>query len=318
MTTGFPFVPAPVQARILIVDDDVATIRVLAQVVQSQGDVVFATGGADALAAARAERPDLVLLDAEMEGMDGFQTCAALRTLPGMGDVPILFVTSHRGVEAEVRALAAGAVDFITKPFHPHIVEARVRTHLTLKQRTDALLRMATLDGLTGIANRRALDTGLAHELRRLTQPGASPLSLVLADVDHFKRYNDFYGHQAGDDCLRAVAGALAGSVRRAGDLAARFGGEEFAILLPGADADAARTVAEKLRRTVVSLALPHAARPDADLVTISAGAATLPPSPGGDVDALLVSLVAAADQALYRAKADGRNRVAVAGRDAG
>lgn len=314
MSIGFPFVPVPVPARILIVDDDVSTIRVLAQVVKSLGDVVFATGGVDALAAARAERPDLVLLDAEMEGMDGFQTCTTLRTLPGMGDVPILFVTSHRGVEVEVRALAAGAVDFITKPFHPHIVEARVRTHLTLKQRTDTLLRMATLDGLTGIANRRALDTSLAHELRRLTQPGASPLSLILADVDHFKRYNDFYGHQAGDDCLRTVASALAGSVRRAGDVAARFGGEEFAILLPGADGQAARTVADKLRRSVAALSLSHAARPDGDLVTISAGAATLAPTPGGDIDALSATLVGDADQALYRAKAKGRNRVSMWG----
>lgn len=307
MIPDLPFVHAPAPPRILIVDDDVGTIRLLAQVVRDLGDVRFATSGADALAATRAEAPDLVLLDAEMEGMDGYQTCTALRVLPGMEAVPILFVTSHRGVDAEIKALAAGAVDFITKPFHPHIVEARVRTHLALKQRTDALLRLATLDGLTGIANRRAFDGALAQETLRLAQGGAGPLSLVLVDVDHFKRFNDFYGHQAGDDCLRAVAGALSGGVRRNGEVAARFGGEEFAILLPGHDPSAALVAAERLRRTVAGLSLPHAARPDGDLVTISAGAATLA-EPGESAD-----LIAAADQALYRAKSSGRNRVVVA-----
>lgn len=307
MINGLPYVHAPGQARILIVDDDVGTIRLLAQVVRDLGDVRFATGGADALAAARAEAPDLVLLDAEMEGMDGFQTCAFLRALPGMEAVPILFVTSHRGVEAEMKALAAGAVDFITKPFHPHIVEARVRTHLALKQRTDALLRLATLDGLTGIANRRAFDGALAQETQRLAQGGSGPLSLVLVDVDHFKRFNDFYGHQAGDDCLRAVAGALSGGMRRTGEMAARFGGEEFAILLPGHDRPAALAAAERLRRAVAGLSLPHAARPDGDLVTISAGAATLSEPDEG------AALIAAADQALYRAKSGGRNRVIMA-----
>ncbi len=307
MILGLPFVHDSADARILIVDDDVGTIRLLAQVVRDLGDVRFATGGADALVAARAELPDLVLLDAEMEGMDGFQTCAALRVLPGMEAVPILFVTSHRGVDVEIRALAAGAVDFITKPFHPHIVEARVRTHLALKQRTDALLRLATLDGLTGIANRRAFDGALLHETQRLAQGGTGSLSLVLVDVDHFKRFNDFYGHQAGDDCLRAVAAALSGGLRRNGEVAARFGGEEFAILLPGHDRSAALVAAERLRRAVTGLSLPHAARPDGDLVTISAGAATLT-EPGEGT-----ALIAAADQALYRAKANGRNRVVMA-----
>lgn len=291
--------------RILIVDDDVGTIRILAQVVRDMADVTFATNGMEAVAMARAELPDLVLLDAEMEGMDGFATCAALHAMPGMDNVPILFITSHRGVEIELRALSAGAVDFINKPFHPHIVQARVRTHLTLKRRTDALTRLATMDGLTGIPNRRAFDQALAQEIRRLSR-GTAPLSLVLIDVDHFKRYNDFYGHQAGDDCLRAVAATLAGSVRRAGELAARYGGEEFAILLPGSDVDTAMGLAEKARSLIVGLGLTHAARPDGSHVTISAGAATLGPAQPGDP----ATLIGAADQALYRAKAAGRNRV--------
>lgn len=295
--------------RILIVDDDVGTIRILAQVVRDMADVTFATNGMEAVNMARVELPDLVLLDAEMEGMDGFATCAALHTLPGMQNVPILFITSHRGVDIELKALAAGAVDFINKPFHPHIVQARVRTHLTLKRRTDTLTRLATLDGLTGIANRRAFDQALAQELRRLGR-GTVPLSLVLIDVDHFKRYNDFYGHQAGDDCLRAVAATLSGSVRRAGELAARYGGEEFAILLPGSDIGGALSLAEKARDAIARLGVSHAARPDGSHVTISAGAATLTAPQTADPDGLSAALIGAADQALYRAKAAGRNRV--------
>jgi len=294
--------------RILIIDDDVGTIRILAQVLRDMGDVTFATNGMEGVAMARTEPPDLVLLDAEMEGMDGFATCAALHALSGMADVPILFITSHRGVEIELRALAAGAVDFINKPFHPHIVQARVRTHLTLKRRTDALTQLATMDGLTGIANRRAFDQALAQELRRLSR-GTGSLSLVLVDVDHFKRYNDFYGHQAGDDCLRAVAATLSGSVRRGGEFAARYGGEEFAILLPGSDVTAALGLAEKARAAIAGLGVDHAARPDGAHVTISAGAATLTPPLAGDLDILSATLIGAADQALYRAKATGRNR---------
>lgn len=310
MTANLPsaFDAALQPLRILIVDDDIGTIRILAQVVRDMADVTFATSGMEAVAMARTELPDLVLLDAEMEGMDGFATCAALHALPGMDNVPILFITSHRGVEVELKALAAGAVDFINKPFHPHIVQARVRTHLTLKRRTDALTRLATLDGLTGIANRRTFDEALAQELRRLGR-GAGPLSLVLIDVDHFKRYNDFYGHQAGDDCLRAVAAALSGSVRRAGELTARYGGEEFAILLPGSDMNAALSLAERARCGIAGLGLAHAARPDGTHVTISAGAATLSTSQAGGAAGLSATLISAADQALYRAKGTGRNR---------
>lgn len=304
----------PPPARILIVDDDVGTIRMLAQVVSGFGDVVFATSGEEALVAGREESPDLILLDAEMEGMDGFATCSALRLLPEMDGVPILFITSHNDAGSEVRALEAGAVDFIAKPFNPRIVEARVRTHLTLKQRSDMLRRLATIDGLTGIANRRQFDLSLAQEVRRLAR-GTTPLSLAMIDVDHFKLYNDHYGHQAGDDCLRAVATALSNTVHRAGDLVSRFGGEEFAVLLPNCDRPHALKVGDMLRRAVAGLALPHEICPGSGMVTVSVGVATLsPPLPEPDAWAsAAVALVGAADRALYKAKSSGRNCVASA-----
>ncbi len=305
---------SPPPARILIVDDDVGTIRLLAQVVSGFGAVVFATCGEDALVAAREESPDLVLLDAEMEGMDGFATCSALRLLPEMDGVPILFITSHSDAGSEVRALEAGAVDFIAKPFNPRIVEARVRTHLTLKQRSDMLRRLATIDGLTSIANRRQFDLSLAQEVRRLAR-GTAPLSLAMLDVDHFKLYNDHYGHQAGDDCLRAVATALSNTVHRAGDLVSRFGGEEFAVLLPSCDQAHACKVGDMLRRSVSDLSLPHEICPSGSVVTVSVGIATLIP-PLAEPEAwasAAMALVGAADRALYKAKSSGRNCVASA-----
>jgi PleD family two-component response regulator len=218
--------------RLLVVDDDVGAVRLLTSVVQEFGEVFFATNGEDAVAMVFDKRPDLVLLDAEMPGMDGFAACEAIKRDPVFADLPILFVTAHSDMDIETTALGLGAVDFITKPISPPIVKARVKTHLALKQRTDELHRLAGVDGLTGIANRRTFDTALDNEWRRACR-AKSPMSLLMIDVDHFKRYNDHYGHQAGDDCLRTVAGALAAALHRSGELVARYGGEEFAIILP-------------------------------------------------------------------------------------
>ena len=169
------------------------------------------------------------------------------------------------------------------------------------------LERLSLLDGLTHVANRRQLDARLDAEWRRAAR-AAAPVSLVLCDIDFFKPYNDTYGHLAGDDCLRAVAEALATCVQRAEDLVARYGGEEFAVLLPGTSAAEAERIAERLRRAVEALRVPHAESRVAELLTLSAGVATAYPIPRSDPQ----SLIAAADRALYRAKADGRNRVRV------
>jgi diguanylate cyclase (GGDEF)-like protein len=272
-------------------------------------------------------RPDLILLDAEMPGMDGFAVCAAIKSDPLFADLPILFVTAHADVDIETTALDLGAVDFIAKPLSPAIVKARVRTHLALKQRTDELHRLAGVDGLTGIANRRTFDSALDHEWRRACR-SKSPLSLLLMDVDHFKRFNDHYGHQAGDDCLRSVASALAAASRRPGEVVARYGGEEFAVILPACDQEAALGFAEKLRASVVALQIPHAASDTASEVTISIGVANLTldcialgkdhpgwSGPCPTVDTCregAETLIAAADAALYEAKRAGRNRIAL------
>jgi diguanylate cyclase (GGDEF)-like protein len=307
-------------ARLLVVDDDIGTIRLLASIVRDFGEVFFATDGAEALAMIGQQQPDLVLLDAEMPGMDGFDVCRAIKSDPALADLPVLFITAHSDVEIETQALELGAVDFIIKPPSPAIVRARVKTQLMLKQRTDALVRLASVDGLTGVANRRSFDEALALEWRRACR-SRSPLSLMLIDVDYFKRFNDRYGHQAGDDCLRAIASTLATTSRRSGELVARYGGEEFAIVLPGCDAPGAAAFAGLLRTNVAAQHIPHAGSDVCDTVTVSIGIATLvaggalPASPDGpdlspaDADSTGASLLAAADRALYEAKRTGRDR---------
>ncbi|MBC7953678.1 MAG: diguanylate cyclase [Rhodospirillaceae bacterium] len=314
--------------RLLVVDDDIGTIRLLSSILKDVGEVFFAASGTDAITMVRDQRPDLILLDAEMPGMDGFAVCAAIKSDPNFADLPILFVTAHTDVEIETTALELGAVDFITKPLSPAIVKARVKTHLALKQRTDELLRLASVDGLTGIANRRTFDTSLDHEWRRACR-SKSPVSLLMIDVDYFKRFNDHYGHQAGDECLRAIASTLADISQRPGEVVARYGGEEFAVILPACDRATAMKFAEKLRAGVADLHIPHVASDVSTEVTISIGVASLmldcvtfgTDHPGWTGPCPTVhtcrdgsmTLIAVADRALYEAKRAGRNRVACA-----
>ncbi len=284
--------------RLLIVDDQPVNIQALHRVFSADCQVLMATDGARALQLCRDRQPDLVLLDVQMPGMDGHQLCAELKADPLLRSIAVIFVTAQDQPEDETRALDAGAADFITKPFNPTVVRARVRTQLTLKAQSDLLRELAFVDGLTGVHNRRHFDERFIAEARR-AQRTRSAMAVVLADVDHFKRYNDALGHLAGDDCLRRVAGALRACLRRPTDLLARYGGEEFVCLLPDTDLAGAIGVAQLMEDTVRNLSLPH---PGVEgCVTISLGVAASNQGQG---------LVEAADKALYLAKAAGRGRV--------
>jgi diguanylate cyclase (GGDEF)-like protein len=299
----------PGTSSILLVDDDPTSIVALRQALAGEGQLRFATSGPDALRLARARVPDLVLLDVEMPGMTGFEVCAAMKADPVLQDVPIIFITSHDDLEQEVTGLTLGAADFLGKPLRPPLVIARVRTQLAMKAMSDALRRAAATDGLTGLANRRRLDEQLDREWARC-QRSELPLSVLLIDVDCFKAYNDRYGHQAGDACLAAVAGAIGGAARRSADLCARYGGEEFCVLAPETPADGAWQIAQRLLASVAALAIAHASSSVTDHVTVSVGVATctrIPPlAPGAWT---VRDLVAAADGALYGAKHAGRHR---------
>jgi diguanylate cyclase (GGDEF)-like protein len=303
-------------AHVLIVDDDPLAIRALAQVLARAGRLGFATDGVDALARVEADLPDLVLLDHEMSGLSGLDTCRELKRRHP--DLPVVFFTGHADAATEVRALDSGAADFVSKPLVPEVVLARVLMQLRLKDYADRIRALSRTDPLTGLANRRVLDERLALECARAQRSG-EPLAVLMLDIDHFKAYNDHHGHPAGDAALVRVALALEACLRRAGDLVARFGGEEFCVVLPLTDAAQAREIAGQLCQAVRDLALPHGHSPTAGHVTLSIGVATgLPegvsarrPS-DGDGAPTPADWVAQADAALYQAKRQGRDRVSL------
>ena len=291
--------------RLLLVDDQHINIQELYEIFRHEHEVFIATSGKQAVELCLSNPPDLILLDIIMPGMNGLEVCRRLKAEKRTQDIPIIFVTAQDNPEDETRGLDAGAVDFISKPFNHAVVRARTQTHLTLKAQSDLLRSMAFIDGLTGLANRRRFDECLDAEWRHCWRHGLS-LALFLIDIDHFKKYNDSYGHQDGDLCLREVASILKEQLRRPHDLAARYGGEEFACLLPGIDERNAHNKAHKMLQAIRERRIPHASSETAPFVTISLGMAVIIPGPGQQPG----ELVASADTRLYQAKQQGRNRV--------
>ncbi|MBV8604234.1 MAG: diguanylate cyclase [Pelomonas sp.] len=291
--------------RLLVIDDDAVTIQALYRAFAEDHQVLMATSGALGLELCATRAPDLVLLDVMMPDIDGFEVCRRLKDDAATRDTPVIFVTGSNDTAAEARGLEMGASDFIAKPINPPVVRARVRSQLIVKAHVDLLRHFAYVDGLTGVYNRRHLDQQLEVERSRAKRAGGV-LTVLLVDVDHFKRYNDRYGHQAGDDTLRRVATALRTTLKRPSDLVARYGGEEFACVLPGTDRAGAEAVGEQLRAAVAALGIEHDASPSGTHVTISVGSCTELQGLAGSASALLQQ----ADAQLYRAKAEGRNRV--------
>lgn len=318
---------------ILTVGDVPADLRLLESILRSAGydDLILAGSVPEALRrlgmADHSPAPaavDLVLLATTAGSLEA---CRRIRAAEPYADLPVILVTDTSDLEDVQAVFSAGATDYLTKPLKKGELLARVRSALRLKQEMDRrkaretelleakrqlesanqiLLRISALDGLTGIPNRRRFDEFLEQEWRRGLRT-AGPLSLIMIDIDHFKSYNDTHGHQAGDHCLKRVAGALSRGIKRPSDLVARYGGEEFAVVLPGTSLEGAERLAEALRAEVESMDLSREV-PGSGRVTISAGVATTLPSRESG-SALLVK---AADEALYRAKRGGRNRVCV------
>jgi diguanylate cyclase (GGDEF)-like protein len=299
---------APADSVILIIDDNPKSIKALSLLVRDFGEVVFATSGSTGIAMATKTKPDLILLDVEMPGMNGYEVCRQLKADTSTRSSNIVIVTSHKSVEHEVAALEAGAADFITKPLNAPLVRARVKTQLLVKKQADELHKLAEQDGLTGIYNRRYFDELFVQEWRR-HQRQRSPLGLALVDVDFFKAYNDEYGHQEGDECLRAVAHSLRDAMRRPGEQVARYGGEEFVIILPYTDQHELHKIGPWLCEHIRNLERPHAKSQVSGCVTISVGLASTIPS----VQVAPAQLLGLADKALYQAKANGRNHSVVA-----
>ena len=308
----------PEKTSILIVDDSLIHIHYLTNLFKHDYHILAATNGPQALEmAAGGQPPHVILLDVEMPEIDGYEVCRRLKANSQTKNIPVIFITPQFFTEDdfgkaqfdatdEEMGFRLGAVDFISKPFHPAIVRARVKNHMRLKLKTDMLEMLSLQDGLTDIPNRRYFDERLAVEWESAVRYGM-PLSMVMMDMDHLKLYNDHYGHGAGDDCLRRVAKTLKKSIPRPIDLVARYGDGKFAVLLTDTDAKGALKMAEQLRAAVEALAIKHAYSKPALVVTLSVGVAThASESAKTDMHQLQYS----AEQALCRAKEQGRNQV--------
>lgn len=327
---------------ILIVDDDRYMRTQLRQKLESEGyQVEEAENGRQALEVYARLRPDIVLLDVIMPIMDGFTCCAQLHKLQlnnvssntlvnkieqeGQDHLPILtpilMVTGLEDQQSVDQAFEVGATDYITKPIHWALLRRRVRrliqqsqlyrqledTNQKLEEVNQMLQRLALVDGLTQVANRRCFDETLIHEWQRMSRE-PNPLSLIFVDIDYFKRYNDTYGHLAGDACLKQVAQAISKAVHRPTDLVARYGGEEFVVLLPGITLAGANQVAETIKAAMKNLDLAHSSSPLGEKMTLSLGISCLHPSHHSSP----ITLIKLADKALYLAKERGRDRICI------
>ena len=297
-----PEVPNP--NRVLVIDDSESIHKLVVARLRPEGlEVLGEVDGERGIERAIADQPDLILLDIGLPNVDGFEVCRRLKEHPATRSIPVIFLTGTADTESKVRGLDLGAVDYVTKPFDQVELRARVRAALRAKRLQDILEQQSHLDGLTGLWNRRYLDQRLESELNVARRYGR-PLSVVLVDVDHFKRVNDDFGHLFGDIVLQGIAEGLRAYARRS-DIVARYGGEEFAILLTDTNLRAAMYVSERLRSSAESRHFE--ARTEIVSVTASFGVACTE-----DLAAELTpeALVKAADLALYASKDSGRNCV--------
>lgn len=330
-----------IKGNILVVDDALANVQLLSRMLTEQGyKVRKVLNGPMALMGVQTAPPDLILLDVNMPDMSGYEVCQSLKANQLTQDIPIIFISALNEVTEKVKAFAVGGVDYITKPFQLAEVLARIEHQLMLRelqrqlQKQNLLLqkkiqeheqavqdlkqaktalqqanrelqRLAIVDDLTQVANRRHFYDHLSQVWQRSLQTRTS-LSLLLCDVDHFKSYNDAYGHQKGDVCLRQVAKAIQGAIRRSADLVARYGGEEFAVILSETNADGAMVLAHEMQKNLQTLQLSHPKSTVSAFVTFSIGIAVTIPHAAHSAELL----IAIADQALYAAKAQGRNRI--------
>lgn len=287
--------------KILIIDDSPDALAVAKARLAHEGhEIICAGGGKEGLEAAGRENPDLILLDVDMPDLNGFDVCRRLKADAALCMVPVVFLSGSGGPEEKVKGLNIGAVDFVTKPFDAFELRARVNAAMRTKQMQDLLIKHAEIDPLTGLSNRRALDKRLAQEWSRLLRHGGR-LSVIMADIDHFKNVNDRFGHPVGDEVLRQVAGLLAKGCRET-DMPVRYGGEEFVVVVPETAAQAAAGFAERLRTGIC--AGPLEVHGKAIEVTASFGVADDQGRQSPE------EIIQAADEALYRAKSAGRNCV--------
>lgn len=302
--------------KVLLIDDSIAYSQVIQSYVESAGhSVITACDGEQGILKFLEHKPDLVLLDVNMPNMDGYQCARHIRKNCQQGNlwIPIIFLSAEVTDDAIVKGIDSGGDDYLLKPITLKVLSAKLRAMARIanmrKELEDAsahLKRLSLVDGLTQLYNRRHFDEALELEWSRSNRSQA-PLSLIICDIDHFKAFNDNYGHVAGDDALVKASKTIIETLKRPSDMPARYGGEEFVVILPDTPTVGAMIVAEQLRTAMNTLTIPHAFSNAANIVTMSFGVSTYYPN---QTKASYVELVKSADRGLYRAKKNGRNRI--------
>lgn len=292
--------------KILIVDDTKINLAILTDVLKDDYIVITANSGEQALDIIFSDTlPDIILLDVVMTGISGYDVCKKLKDTPLTKNIPIIFITGKISVEDETYGFKLGAVDYISKPFSPVIVKARVNTHSELKKHRDYLESISYLDGLTGVFNRRKFDEYLWEQLNYCFNTNRK-LSLMIFDIDHFKAYNDLYGHEEGDQCLKKIASMTSEYTCEKKGLLARYGGEEFASIFVGDSNEEVFEIAENIRKKIYDSKIPNENSLVEPFVTVSIGIASVIPTQ----ETSCKSMIESADKQLYLAKKTGRNKI--------
>ena len=290
--------------KILIIDDSPVQANFLSSILEPDYEITVVNSAEEGLEQAKAGDYSLILLDVIMPGIDGFQLLKMLQEEVILRHTPVILITSLNDIQHEEQGLTLGAVDYITKPFHPAIVRARVHTHINLYQYRTQIEREATVDQLTGVPNRRRYDAVSGKRWQDAVRLGV-PFSICMFDIDKFKVYNDTFGHPAGDKVIKAVAETASSMLRRGTDFFARYGGEEFVAFMVGEEADKAFEHLRAIRQAVEDLHIPHSPEVS-QWVTVSIGGVTAIPGTDSTYDTYLK----VADTMLYDAKRFGRNQV--------
>ena len=302
--------------KVLVIDDSLLNQAVLKNILTSEAAasagaantpfvVESAHSGPEGLGKVLEFKPDLILLDIIMPGMSGFDVIVKLKESVETKSIPVIIITGLEDADNEEKGLLLGAVDYITKPFKETVVLARIKTHRLIVEQMRMIEKQSLIDQLTNVMNRRSFDFHIGVLWSQATRQQEN-LSILMIDIDHFKKFNDTYGHQMGDTVLQVTAGAISASLSRSSDLVFRWGGEEFTVLLPNTTLEGAMHVAERIRERIQSTDLPSVNGMSAPNVTASLGCASLVP----DADSTVAEMLRQADKAMYDAKESGRNRV--------